>query len=88
MFQASNLRFIHLHRAKLYTLLDGNPADVTDDLLTILDGHRLQLFKRCSRRLDGFIRIMEHTMTSNQTTTRNNRGSAYFGQHLADHIAY
>src|SRR5262249_21944223 len=64
VLQPANLCLMHLHRAQFDALFDGNPTDMIDDSLAVLNRSLLKLIERIACRRYRFIRAGENAVAT------------------------
>ena len=60
VFESTDLRLIHFHRAEFDRLVDGDSTDVIDGFLAIRDGPRAQLLKGLASGSDGLVGVIKN----------------------------
>src|SRR5262245_7506790 len=64
VLQSADLRFFHLHRAELNTLVDRDAANMRYDATTFLDGARRKLFKGIASCRSRLLHVREYSIAS------------------------
>jgi hypothetical protein len=64
MFETTDFRLFHFHRAELDALFDANATDFVDHLFAFGARPFRQFFERLASRFDRFVRVVENAVTS------------------------